>query len=44
VGAPRKNWRTSVLADGFVMLRHPDLNTTLEMADRVGVEVQLYAS
>jgi biotin carboxylase len=44
VGAPRKNWRTSVLADGFVMLRHPDLNATLEMADRVGVEVQLYAS
>jgi len=44
VGAPRKNWRTSVLADGFVMLRHPDHQTTLEMADRVGVEVQLYAS
>jgi hypothetical protein len=27
-----------------VMLRHPDLETTLEMADRVATEVQLYAT
>ena len=44
VGAPRKNWRTSVLADGYVMLRHPEMGPTLEMADRVATDVQLYAS
>jgi len=44
VGQPRKDWRSSVIGDGFVMLRHPDLETTLEMADRVATEVQLYAA
>ncbi len=44
VGQPRRNWRTSVIGDGFVMLRHPDLEATLEMADRVATEVQLYAT
>jgi biotin carboxylase len=44
VGQPRRSWQTSVIGDGFVMLRHPDLESTLEMADRVATEVQLYAS
>ncbi|MBZ0269750.1 ATP-grasp domain-containing protein [bacterium] len=44
VGHPRKGAAQSVIGDGFVMLRHPDLETTLEMADRVATEVQLYAS
>lgn len=44
VGQPRKDWRSSVIGDGFVMMRHPDLETTLEMADRVATEVQLYAA
>ena len=35
VGHPRRSGRTSVIGDGFVMLRHPDLEATLEMADRV---------
>ncbi len=44
VGSPRRDWRTSVLADGFVMLRHPDHEVLREMADRVATEVQLYAT
>jgi biotin carboxylase len=44
VGQPRKDWRSSVIGDGFVMMRHPDLETILEMADRVATEVQLYAA
>jgi len=44
VGHPAKDWRRSVLADGFVMLRHPELQATLDMADRVAKEVQLYAA
>ena len=43
LGAPRRDWVQTLISDGFVMLRHPDLRTTLEMADRVGSEVQLIA-
>jgi hypothetical protein len=40
-GTPRRNWRATLVSDGFIMLRHPDLATTLELADRVGAQVQL---
>jgi hypothetical protein len=43
VGARRRDWRKTLVSDGFVMLRHPDLAATLEMADRVGSELHLYA-
>lgn len=42
-GAPRRDWRKTLVSDGFIMLRHPDLAATLEMADRVGAELELYA-
>ncbi len=44
VGQHRRDWRQTLVSDGFVMLRHPDLGKTLEMADKVGSELQLYAS
>jgi hypothetical protein len=43
VGAPRRNWRQTLVSDGFIMLRHPELAATLEMADEVGSRLQLYA-
>jgi hypothetical protein len=43
VGTPRRDWRKTLVSDGFVMLRHPDLAATLAMADRVGSELHLYA-
>jgi hypothetical protein len=43
VGAPRRNWKATLVSDGFIMLRHPQLATTLELADQVGNHVQLYA-
>ncbi len=43
VGAPRRNWKQTLLSDGFVMLRHPDLGTTLRLADEVADTLQLYA-
>lgn len=42
-GAARRNWRATLVSDGFIMLRHPDLATTLALADEVGTRVQLYA-
>jgi hypothetical protein len=44
VGSRRRDWRKTLVSDGFVMLRHPDLASTMEMADKVGSELHLYAS
>jgi formate-dependent phosphoribosylglycinamide formyltransferase (GAR transformylase) len=44
VGTPRRDWRQTLVSDGFVILRHPDLATTCEMADRVGTDLAMYAS
>lgn len=42
-GSQRRDWRQTLVSDGFVMLRHPDLQETLEMADAVGSELHMYA-
>ena len=42
-GSPRRDWLQTLVSDGFVMLRHPDLDETLAMADAVGSELRLYA-
>ena len=42
-GTPRRDWRKTLVSDGFIMLRHPDLGKTLEMADAVGSSLHLNA-
>ena len=42
-GTPRRDWLQTLVSDGFIMLRHPDLDETLAMADAVGSELNLYA-
>jgi hypothetical protein len=42
-GTPRRDWRKTLVSDGFIMLRHPDLQETLDMADAVGTNLQMYA-
>ena len=43
VGQPRRDWRQTVLSDGIVVVRHPDLQTTYALADRIGTELHMYA-
>lgn len=43
-GTPRRDWRASVTGDGIVIVRHPDLATTLEIADRFASELHLHAA
>jgi hypothetical protein len=43
VGAPRRDWRASVVGDGMVVVRHPDLQPVIEMTERFAEELQLYA-
>ncbi len=42
-GTPRRDWRKTLVSDGFIMLRHPDLAATIEMADAVGSELEMIA-
>ena len=44
VGSPRRDWLQTLISDGMVILRHPDLETAMHLADRVGTELQLVAS
>ena len=43
VGAHRRDWRQTLLSDGYLIIRHPDLRRALEIADAVGTDLQLYA-
>jgi hypothetical protein len=43
-GARRRDWRQTLVSDGFLVVRHPDLATTLEMADEIGRSLHLYAA
>jgi hypothetical protein len=43
IGTPRSDWTQSVIADGRIVVRHPDLSATLEMADRFASELHLHA-
>ena len=43
LGAPRRDWRQTLISDGMVVVRHPDLATTIEMADRFASELTLTA-
>ncbi len=43
VGAPRRDWRATLISDGMVIVRHPELARVVEITDRFGAELQLYA-
>jgi formate-dependent phosphoribosylglycinamide formyltransferase (GAR transformylase) len=43
VGAPRRNWKQTLVSDGMIIVRHPDLQKTLEIADRFGTELRIFA-
>ena len=44
VGSLRRNWKQQLVGDGMVIVRHPDLQTCIEMADRFGTDFQIFAS
>ena len=44
VGAHRRDWRATLISDGMVIVRDPELSRTIEVADRFVSELQLYAS
>jgi len=44
VGAPRRDWRATLIADGMVIIRHPELAPALEIAQRFAADLRLYAA
>ncbi len=43
VGAPRRDWRATLIADGMVIIRHPGLPEAMEIARRFAAELRLRA-
>ena len=43
IGARRRNWKQTLLSDGFVAVRHPDHSVCIEMMQALIGKVQLYA-
>jgi biotin carboxylase len=43
VGAPRRDWRATVVGDGMVVVRHPDLQRVVEMTERFAADLRIYA-
>jgi hypothetical protein len=43
VGAPRRDWRTTTVGDGGVVVRHVELQKVLEMTEAFARDLQLYA-
>lgn len=43
LGAPRRDWKQTLISDGYLIVRHPELEKTLEIADAVGRDLQLDA-
>jgi biotin carboxylase len=44
IGAPRRDWRATLVSDGMVIIRHPDLATAVALTERFATDLQLYAS
>ena len=43
VGSPRRDWHQTLLSDGWVIVRHPELASCIDIADRFAGELQIYA-
>jgi hypothetical protein len=43
IGHPRRNWKQTLLGDGYVMMRSPDYRDVCEMCDVAVNELRMYA-
>ena len=43
IGAPRRDWKKSVVGDGWLVVRHPDLEVTTSIADKLSNEFRIIA-
>ena len=43
IGEPRRDWQKVVVGDGWIVVRHPELDFTTQMADRFCSDLQVVA-
>jgi hypothetical protein len=43
-GTPRRDWKQTLLSDGYLVVRHPDWDAARAMSFAAATDVQLYAS
>jgi hypothetical protein len=43
-GAPRRDWKATLLSDGYLVVRHPDWDRARQMAFDAATHIKLYAS
>ena len=43
IGAPRRDWRATVISDGLIVVRHPELQAVIEMTERFASDLEMYA-
>ena len=44
IGQPRRDYRQVAEGDGWIVARHPDLETTIDLADSIATTLRLYAA
>ncbi|QYN32103.1 ATP-grasp domain-containing protein [Pseudonocardia sp. DSM 110487] len=44
IGAPRRDWRALLISDGWVVVRHHELQRVIEMTERFATDLRLYAA
>ena len=42
-GTPRRDWKQTLLSDGFIVVRHPDYAETRRMAMAAATDIRMYA-
>jgi len=43
-GTPRRDWKQTLLSDGFIVVRHPDWEAAQQMSFAAATDIQLYAA
>ena len=43
LGAQRRDWQATVVSDGTVIVRHPELQRVIDMTERFASDLQIYA-
>ena len=43
VGTHRRDWRQTLVSDGFILLRHPDWDTAYQLAMEAATDITMYA-
>jgi len=41
IGSPRRDWKSSAIGDGWIVVRHPDLQTALAIGDAFASELRV---